>query len=603
MGKLKQTTTEVQHLLDYVEELEKGSSNFNIEVDAEFSEASKNPVQNKVVTAAYKGIDSRVTTIENFFDMGAKLNLFINSNQNNDAAISAVKALISYSGNTFEMGSGTVGLPVFTDVTITFPDVEGYRTPQPIVFTTGAVPISYTATYETEVIDVVLSAWDGASMLGQIITIDGQSYTWDGTAITRKMPYGKEYELFAAYADGYISPSVKHIASQPNRSINLMYGAMVGTWITIDQTITDPASMISGDINGEHIQLIRNNSHRYVGKYTEEGTMTICQLDDTNSNYYSDGAKAVLTGADGDVFMRLPRFFYYALEAREDVWKVGFYYGNEAPAQNWREWDGKELVGVYPLTTEGKSYSGSQKYQSSTMKVNLQLAAERGEGYSLIQLKHHNIISFLSYAKYGTTNIDAIVGTGKNYDISYSQPQFHSFGATDAKGMEDTTTDTSAESNTNIWGLESWNGQVMQEFCGIYGEVRQQDGNEKRLGLYYDDGKDGILINTYKQTAGTYQYGYLMKAIIGPDLEALPLELSAQGSSSTGYCGYMSFYQQSNGKVVLMKSSSFMALTITTMRMEDNTTYYNSRCSRLAFCGDIKIENNSTAFKSLTAIN
>jgi hypothetical protein len=87
--------------------------------------------------------------------------------------------------------------------------------------------------------------------------------------------------------------------------------------------------MISGEVNGEHIQFIRQNSHRYLGKYTAENTMTICQLDDTDSNMFHDGMPAILTGSYGDVFMRLPRFWYKAIEKSTDVWNIGFYCGDE----------------------------------------------------------------------------------------------------------------------------------------------------------------------------------------------------------------------------------------------------------------------------------
>lgn len=61
---------------------------------------------------------------------------------------------------------------------------------------------------------------------------------------------------------------------------------IVTSTIRLNMTITDPASMITGDVNGEAIQAIRSNSHRYLGKYTGNGQMTICQLDDSDSAEY-----------------------------------------------------------------------------------------------------------------------------------------------------------------------------------------------------------------------------------------------------------------------------------------------------------------------------
>ena len=115
--------------------------------------------------------------------------------------------------------------------------------------------------------------------------------------------------------------------------------------------------MISGDVNGEAIQWIRNNSHRVLAKKTGEGVVAVCRLDDSNSNYFHDGASADLTGAQGDVFMWLPRFWYHAEETSPDIWKIGF---SNHQKDGWKEWDGKDLIGVYKVYSDGtKLYSRS----------------------------------------------------------------------------------------------------------------------------------------------------------------------------------------------------------------------------------------------------
>lgn len=55
---------------------------------------------------------------------------------------------------------------------------------------------------------------------------------------------------------------------------------LVSNKIIIDQSITNPLQRVSGDINGPIIQWIRENSHRYLCKYSQSaGHMVICQLD------------------------------------------------------------------------------------------------------------------------------------------------------------------------------------------------------------------------------------------------------------------------------------------------------------------------------------
>lgn len=531
-------------------------------------------------------VEDRIVNIDKFFEEGAKLNLTISSNQANDSIIGAVKATISYDGNSVEMGSGVIGLPVFTDITITFPKVEGYKTPSPLTFTTGAIPIVYSVVYETEVVILNLSAWDGASVIGQVITINGTSYTWEGTTIYHKVPYGVEYEVMASYIEGYIAPNEKNTASIPNRAINMLYAAMDGSWITIDQTISDPESMISGDVNGEHIQLIRNNSHRYACKYTSEGTMTICQLDDNDSNFYKDGSTALLNGDDGEIFMKLPKFYYYAIEKRQDIWDIGFCFSDSKPSSKWKEWDGNELIGVYEagyINDVPKSISGAgvggRKISTIEYKA---LVHSKGVGYSMVKLKHHNIMCFLSFAMFGKTNIKTIIGSGRGSSGGTS-------GFSDNMGMNDTIAGGNGDNaHTNFWGLESW-----------FGNVSETMGDVSSVNNTYVV-TDGEYSHEYPipETYGSY---YINKLVIGEDLCALPLQLKA--TSTNGYCSQCILYNAGPNATVCRGGSANNIGSANISRSVDWEATTNYITSRIAFHGNIIIENDSKKFKSLTAIN
>lgn len=572
------------------EEIQLGGE--DITVDSALSTTSTNPVQNKVITTKVNDIDTRVQDIESFFEEGAKLNLTIKSNQASDSSISAVKATVSYDGKSVQLGSGVIGLPVFTDVTITFPEVSGYKVPAPIVFTTGAVPVVYEATYETEIVRVTVNSWNGASVVGQIITINGTQYTWNGSTIQHKVPFGVEYEISCNAKDGFTEPAVvTNIASQVRRDVSLTYTDVIGTWITLNQTITDPATMISGDVNGEDIQLIRNNSHRYLGKYTAEGTMTVCQLDDTDSNFYADGTSAVLTGAEGDVFMKLPKFYYIAKEKATNIWAIGFYYGNSAPSSSWKEWDGNDLIGVYQIyASSGIPYSRSsmKPSYSVTQKGFKDMASARGTGFSLVKWKHHNIMAFLFYAMYGNMNSQAVVGTNvTGNDRS---------GSNDSLGMTDTVAggDPSVDGNTtaiNFWGLEDWWGDSYEYIDNV---IADKDGVTWKI--TEDDGSERVI-------TGSKLGGFMQKALIGAELDLIPSS-TTNATATTGYCdSVLSNQRYSNCIVMRSNASNYPAGGIAYLSANSLDSETNgSATSRLCFRGTIIEEQSSETFKSLTAI-
>lgn len=99
------------------------------------------------------------------------------------------------------------------------------------------------------------------------------------------------------------------------------------TVLEIDESIADGEAISNTDnqtgykygndyVPSGHMSKILNARHRMLGKYTATGTMTVAQLHDANSTFYADaevatnGTPAVLTGADGDVFMYEPNYWY-----------------------------------------------------------------------------------------------------------------------------------------------------------------------------------------------------------------------------------------------------------------------------------------------------
>ena len=99
------------------------------------------------------------------------------------------------------------------------------------------------------------------------------------------------------------------------------------TMIEFDDTVADDRNVTNLDsktgykygtvyVPSGHILKIMRQRHRVLGKQTVEGTMTIFQLHDENSNYYADSAyitncsPAKLDSTEGDVWMYEPKYWY-----------------------------------------------------------------------------------------------------------------------------------------------------------------------------------------------------------------------------------------------------------------------------------------------------
>lgn len=354
------------------------------------------------------------------------------------------------------------------------------------------------------------------------------------------------------------------------------------SYITLNQNLTDPAEMITGDINGTAIRWIRCNSHRVLGKKTADGVMSVCRLNDSNSNYFHDGAEADLTGGQGDVFMRLPQFFYHAEEIETDVWKIGFSPNKEA--DDWKEWDGNDLIGVYKAYygTELESKSGAFPSYSITQPNFKSYSRNRGAGYSLVKWKHHCIMAFLFYAMYGNTDCQAICGSG-------TSKRGKTTGATDIFGMVDTVAGGNGDSGSiNFWGLENWWGDTFELVDNV-------SVNNRVWTITEDDDK------TRDVQAGD-ENGFISKVSVGDNLDMVPTEVGA--SITTGFCDY---YSQLSLNALVLARSSFdsdtnggVACAFANNRASTKNAYYGSR---LAFRGTINEIESSTEFMAIQAVS
>lgn len=489
-------------------------------------------------------------TVSKSVIIGVKMVLNIYSNQSGDESTFAnVKATVKYGSSSTSMGNGDeLNLAANTEIKITFPAVTGYKTPNPIEFVIGENDAVKAGTYLAEQVEVRLSSHDGGSLNGAVVKIDGTDYTWNGTPITARFAFDKEYTIQFSRVGDYLTPSKMTIkASQATRSINALYDAIPDDLVIIDQTITDPATMISGAVNSSVIQQIRAGSHRYLGKYTADGQMTLCQLSDTDGTKYADGTDAVLTGAEGDVFMKMPDFWYRGLEIGTDVWGLQFRYGSASPGAGWTKWDTNALIGVYEAYSEGeKLYSRSGVTSSGNIsQANFKAyARNRGNGFRIVDWQMHCVMAILFYAQYGHTNCQDKIGKG----TSSSSKQC---GQTNANGMNDTKgtspvsglNDAGANGNSqsiNFWGLENWWGNKYEWIDNVVVDsyvwkVTEPDGTVRT------PGKAGSVST------------YITKMLFGDQCDLIPLE--SKGTETTGFCDYG--YTTSSSTRVVLRSSSY----------------------------------------------
>ena len=530
--------------------------------------------------------------------IGVKMVLNIYSNQSGDESTFAnVKATVKYGSSSTSMGNGDeLNLAANTEIKITFPAVTGYKTPNPIEFVIGENDAVKAGTYLAEQVEVRLSSHDGGSLNGAVVKIDGTDYTWNGTPITARFAFDKEYTIQFSRVGDYLTPAKMTIkASQATRSINALYDTIPDDLVIIDQTITDPATMISGAVNSSVIQQIRAGSHRYLGKYTADGKMTLCQLDDADSTKYADGTAADLTGAEGDVFMKMPDFWYRSLEIGTDVFGIQFRKGSTSPGNGWTKWDTNALIGVYEAySVDSKVYSRSAVTSSGNIsQANFKAYARaRGTGFQIVDWQMHCVMAILYYAQYGHTNCQEKIGAGTSSD-SKQCGQTNACGMNDTKGASPVSglNDAGANGNSqsiNFWGLENWWGNKYEWIDNVVVNSRKWEITEP----------DGTV---RKPGTGGSSSNYISKMLFGDCCDLIPTATS--GSSTTGFCDY--YYQSSSTARVVLRSyyySDTYGGVAYVSASSGSSDAYSFVGSRLAFRGQCVEAESVATFKSLTAI-
>ncbi len=166
---------------------------------------------NKTVTANY---------------VASGLLLHINSNQSDKADLASVRANVSWEGSDgVTIGDGeTIGIPTGKVITITFPEVEGYKKPDNIVFTHNGGLAEKSGLYQTEVVTVTVNTDNSVSCNGQQVTINNEQHTYAGIPISVKIPFGTSYTVSVNEKSGFTTPAQRQFtANRVSRSVTMTY--------------------------------------------------------------------------------------------------------------------------------------------------------------------------------------------------------------------------------------------------------------------------------------------------------------------------------------------------------------------------------------------
>ena len=371
-------------------------------------------------------------------------------------------------------------------------------------------------------------------------------------------------------------------------NINILAAENMTNEIYLDFTKTDPATIVTGDVNGDVIKWIRKNSHRYLVKKTDEGKVTICQLADGDGTVFAgDGSTAPLDGSQGDVMVHVPRFFYRAQLLADDKWQIDFSPVKVSAA--WQEYDGKQLIGAYEgYVNDGKLYSRSGV--DSTGNVSQAdfktYARARGNGYTLVTWEQHCIMAVLFYAQYGNTNCQAIIGSGTD---SYLKAT----GQTDSKGMHDTAANLDGNTGSiNFWGLENWWGNKAEWVDNVEVNKDAVDGK------WTITERDGHTRTVQGFTTPTGEWVYPKSVTLGIHLDMVGKTLG--GDSAHGLCDGQ--YLGASTHRVVRRSGSHAAPSggiVDAGASNDASSAGVYSGSRLAFHGEIRIEPDVATFLAL----
>lgn len=522
-----------------------------------------------------------------------RVNISLTSNQGTDTALNGTNIAVKYGNVTKNMTwQGSVlslNIPTGISFSVSSGSISGYNAPASKTQIAVGVADNISLAYTTEKVTINVTTEDDANVAGQTLTVTNTANGTAihsgkaGTGIVLKIPFQTKYKVAVNNLALYTTPQEQSFtANSPTRIVSIQYKRIPDAAIVFDKSISDPKN-ITGEINSGIIAIILSKFRRCLCKKTANGEAMICYLKDTDSDYYADNTTTVLTGSEGDVMVDFPDIYYKHQSLGNTKYAYRFaQYNVDGTYKHIK----RSLLGAYKgYITGSKLYSrsGVAPTASTSYTDYFNAAAARGAGYQMIDFEQHNVIAFMLYAKYGTRDLQSVLGCGgANYSPATTT------GTTNQKGNRDTVGETVGY--VNGLGIEG-------VFGGFY-EWVQGVTIQDRIWSITDP--DGTKRTVNARTADGWITNVAAEA--GPYFDMVPI--GATGSETTYYSDY--YYQTTGSGTGCLLRSHYGAYTHSgpasgnTVNPASSTV--TAHAGRLAFRGVIRVAASVAAFKALSVL-
>lgn len=485
------------------------------------------------------------------------LSLTIGSSIENDATIAKVMAKVAYADKEFTLGNGgKMNVPYGLTVTVTFPNVDNYSTPEEVVFddVQGDIEASVTYINLQEVVNVYVSADDGSVVDGQVVTVEKLTNITDGEtieSINYEVLGGKvscdvmrgdilRVSINALSVDYSHPNAVVFVVESGGKNVYFEYEKLLISTIYINNKLADSANIVTGERNGIAIQKILSESKRHLGKYIEldDGSkqLVLTPVDENDGTYYPNGVPVghESLGTSAYYFSKLSSWSYRITNMGNEIYKVEICYKHQ-PDETWHYFEERWM----PITILHYQVAGSLGGYDMTKlpMINNSETAEFGssgleepelpENISFLDLDDVSSIYLLYLARYGviykgTEAEEVSVSTTKSgWSLTY--------------GNKDLLTG----SILTFLGVEKLIG-----YCSVVGATFSQgDNTDVRLTAVLRDGSEEIFDNVSRYNGSNSLTIYYKSLQITDKFRLVSYYDSedGQGTSDTYYRGHFQY--------------------------------------------------------------